>query len=693
MTTTCPRSAFGLATPTPPAGLRVCALAALLLCAAPHLAAQEGGKPASPQVEPAALEPVVISGTRRPEVAGQRSVSAQELRSVPGALGDPLKSLQSLPGVVANSDASSDPAVRGSRPEDNRYLIDGLPVGNVFHLGGLTSVLNPSLVSRFDLYSAAFGPEYGNATGAVVDVRLRRPRSDRIGGTLDVSALGADVLLEGPLGEGKSFYLAAKRSWLDLLVKQVSDGSDPSSGGAVVQMPRYHDHLGKFFWRLNADHELQLQSSGASDRLDLEIPAGSALSQQEPVFTGQGRFSGRDHTEAATLESRFGEAAARNRLSIGRLTTRADNRIGSALSLQVTQRDHFLINQLQLPDWGAHRVSLGGELHQVSSDYAVNARNALCTEFEADCNYSGADAVAATDSLSVRATLLHVKDRWQFAPGWAATVGLHHSRDSYLKRRDTEPRLGLEWQWSEHTLLSAAWGRHNQIPPPQQIVPELGNPRLDHLHARHLGLGIAQTLSAGWSWRAELYQKRLRDLVVGDATQNYVNGGSGRAHGLELLLRRDEQPGVPWWGWVSLSWSQASRRNELTGETFRFEYDQPLVLHAVGQWRLGHGWQVGAKWSFHSGAPYTEVVGTTTQPDGRIRPDYGPLNGSRLPAYHRLDLRAEKQVTRDFFLYAELINAYRRRNLDGYAYSADYQTRTPVEQLGLLPSVGVKVNF
>lgn len=125
---------------------------------------------APPAEAPSPLEPVTIRGSRLTEVAGQRSIPAQELRSVPGSLGDPLKSLQSLPGVASVSDASSDPAIRGSRPEDNRFLIDGLPAGRVFHVGGLTSVLHPDLVSRFDLYAAAFGPEFANATGGIIDV-------------------------------------------------------------------------------------------------------------------------------------------------------------------------------------------------------------------------------------------------------------------------------------------------------------------------------------------------------------------------------------------------------------------------------------------------------------------------------------------------------------------------------------------
>jgi hypothetical protein len=86
-------------------------------------------------------------------------------------------------------------------------------------------------------------------------------------------------------------------------------------------------------------------------------------------------------------------------------------------------------------------------------------------------------------------------------------------------------------------------------------------------------------------------------------------------------------------------------------------------------------------------------VGTGLFPDGRVRPVYGSINSQRVPAYHRLDLRADAQVTPRFSYYIELINAYNRKNVSGYSYSADYKTREPIEQLSILPSFGIKYTF
>jgi hypothetical protein len=142
-----------------------------------------------------------------------------------------------LPGIAVVDDASSEPAVRGSRPSDNAYVVDFLPVGYLFHVGGFASVFNPDLIRRFDVYSAAWSPEYPNVVGAVFDLSLRSPRSDRIGGKVDISLLGANALVEGPIGDDKSFFFAARRSYFDLATKTVEDKEE----GVTVTIPVYSD--------------------------------------------------------------------------------------------------------------------------------------------------------------------------------------------------------------------------------------------------------------------------------------------------------------------------------------------------------------------------------------------------------------------------------------------------------------------
>lgn len=665
------------------------ATAGLPAASQPAADAAAGTPPAISANEPTTLPPVRAGAGEEalPPQTSKTVITGTELRQVAGSAGDPMKSLQALPGVAVGNDASSEPAVRGSRPSDNAYYVDFLPVGYLFHVGGLVSVIHGDLVRQFDLYSSAFGPEYGDVTGAVLDVSLRDPRTDRVGGQVSISLLGADFLVEGPVSDTQSFYFAARRSYFDLVLDTIDD----EDSGVIISVPDYYDYQAKYIWKLGENHRLSLHATGAGDHLDFIVPAGSALAQKEPALEGNGNDDRSYGTQALVWDAELGNDTW-NKFALGQTQERNRSHIGTALDLDVDSRSTFLREHLGFQAGAAHRVTLGGDLTRVNADYDINGRKINCTEYEPECDITSAPLVHAIGTIRADIQNYFVKDRWQFADAWALTSGLHHTRESYLDRTYTEPRFGLEWNWSPRTTFSAAWGRYNQFPDKNQVIDDLGNPGLWHLRATHTAFGVTQKLDNGWSWRTEAYYKKFSEMVVGDPTLNYINGATGYARGIELLLKKD--PIARWSGWLSLSLSESRRRNQVTGAEFPFDYDQPVIINLVTTYKLSERWRLGGKWSYHTGQPDTPIVDTNVDPGtGRIRPEYGPINSDRLPSYHRLDLRVDYVASPKWRFFGELINAYNRQNVSGYSYSVDYRSREPVTQLPLLVSFGVTASF
>ena len=663
----------------------------MLLCGAAHAQPAAAEAPpaaasAASQPEGPVLAPVVVTGRREANPVSRSVLTGDELRTVPGTGGDPMKVLHSLPGVTVADDSSSAPAVRGSRPDDNAYYIDFLPVGYLFHVGGLVSVVHSDLVSQFELYSAAFGPEYSDAIGAVLDVTLRNPRTDRLGGTLDVSLLGADFLVEGPVNDKQSFYFAVKRSYLDLLIDTVED----KDSGVIVTVPRYHDYQGKYLWKLSDEHQLSFHATGASDHLDFKIPPTAGLARQEPVLAGDSAFDTSYATQAVVWDADFGRSMS-NKLALGHTLDTNDSAVGSAARVEARSHTTFLREQFKFKPGADHEASVGGSLQSIKLDYDIDVQDAHCTEFDPACDYTSADRKHVTGGIDANVTNLYAKNRWQATPDWAFTTGVHSTHDGYLNRRYTEPRLGAEWKWSKRTLFTAGWGRHNQFPAGDQVIGGLGNPGLWHLRATHSVLGVSQQLDEGWSWRVEAYRKKFSDFVIADPALNYANGASGESRGLELLLKKEATSKLS--GWFSLSLSRARRQNDRTGQEFPFDFDQPVIASLVAQYKLSDRWLLGNRWSYHTGSPDTPIIGADTYPDGRPRPIYGGLNSERLPAYHRLDLRGDFILSPRFRVYGEVINAYARKNISGYSYTADYSARQDVRQLPFLVSFGVLYKF
>lgn len=657
--------------------------AALALCGA--LLAAGAAAQDAPAPEDSAPDRVLVEGQRVRNAAGRQTLAREDLSTVPGTSGDPMKAVQSLPGVAAVNDASGQPAVRGSRPSDNLYYADFLPVGYLFHLGGFASVFHPDLIQRFDLASAAWSPEYGDVVGAIFDISLRDPRAERLAGKLDFSLLGASVLFEGTPAEGLKFFAAGRRSWFDLVARKGEDREE----GVSYTMPVYTDTQMRLLWDLSPGQRLRLDFGTAADRLAFTLAPDAKAAERDPVLVGDSNLRQSFRNAALTWEAGGGPAWT-NRLALGRMVDRQFFRLGEAGQVDARASTTYLREQLQLNLAKHYALTLGGSFNRRLIDLDLDLRDARCTEFDPDCDLSSAPVVQSQQRTRQDLSDAYLNQRWGLLPDWTLTGGVRWGHDGYLHRSYTEPRLGLEWVPRADWLVSLGWGRHNQPPPPEQALRDIGNPNLEHLRSTHRVLGLAQTLGEGWSWRLELYEKSFNGYAIADPQLNYVNGASGSARGAELLLKKE---GGRLEGFFALSVARAQRRNDQTGERFPFEYDQPVIATTVGRWRFNERWQMGARWSFHTGAPYTPVVGTGTWPDGRVRPIYGEINSQRVPPYHRLDLRVDARFTPAFSGYAELINAYARKNVSGYSYSADYQTREPVYQMPLLPSVGLEYRF
>lgn len=635
------------------------------------------------------LPEVVVSAERNPNKVSKTVIRGEEMRQVAGSSGDPLKSLASLPGVATSNSGGSAPAIRGSGPGENFYYADSIPVGKVFHFGGL-SVFNGDLIDNFNLYSAAFAPYYDNVTGGILDITLRNPRTDRLGGKVNISLTGADFLVEGPAADNQSFYFAARRSYFDLLIRSVSNK------GITIQIPNYSDYQGKYIWNINADNRLSAHVTASADTLRLEVASDSDLAKTQPDLAGSLSSMDSSATQAVVWDSKL-PSNINNKLIFGHRIGITEASVGSAGRVYIATNSNFVREKITVPIADNHELTLSTNASNNAVGLDLNFKNTNCTQFNTGCDLTSAPSVQLKDTFIATFWDASAQERWRIFPAITLIGGLRHSKDNYLNQSYTEPRVGMEWNWSEDTLLSAGWGRHNQQPTGQQIAPAFGNNQLTHILADHSVVGVSQKLGIDWSWKAEAYYKKFSDLVVGvsDPGVNYVNGASGAAYGTELLIKKEATEQLS--GWLALTIAKSERRNDLTGETFRFEYDQPINATLIANYKLTQEWSVGGKWAYTSGRPYTPIVGTSgNYSDGRPKPVYAGINSGTLPDYHRLDLRIDRHLLYDTWklnAYFELNNVYQRQNVVGYDYGPNYDKKEAIVGFVIPFSFGVQGEF
>lgn len=640
------------------------------------------------------IPPVVVRADRNPERVSKTVITGKELSEVPGAGGDPLKALQALPGIAVGTDASGEPAIRGSNPEDNAYYVDGVPVGYLFHVGGLVSVLPTNIVDDFNLYAAAFGPEYDDVTGAVIDVALRKPRTDRLGGKINISLIGADGLIEGPVAPHQSVLLSVRRSYFDLLLGTLED----KKKGEKIVIPRYYDYQGKYIWEVNDANTLSVNMNGASDSVGFTFSENSDVAQREPILVGSSFFKQSYHTQNIEWSSRPTSTAV-NKLHIGHMLTTQSSSVASAGTVDATFGTVFLQDQFRFEPAPNHVVTFGGNYSNLDADLDLDIIDIDSGVGSVRPCFSCAPRKQYKKTIPVRSELLFAKDRWRVAQDLTLIGGLHWTHDDYLDRTYTEPRLAVEWDWTPRTLITAGWGKYNQFPRGEQVIDVFGNPNLQRLRATHSVLGLAQKLDAGWTWKLEGYYKTFDDLVASDPQFKYVNGASGKAHGVELLVKKDSP--TLWSGWLSVTYSQSRRLVDASGESLPLDFDQPVIATGVLSYKSSADWSYGARWSYHTGNPYTPYEASTEKIPGSeiFKPNPGEVNSRRLPAYHRLDLRVDRHMVFNTWKvdgYVELINAYNRKNVSGYEYTYNANgepLRKREYQLPFLPFIGVEMEF
>ena len=637
-------------------------------------------------------------------------ISTQKLLRMPGAGNDPLRAIEALPGVTFTTGRSSEPAVRGSSPDDNRYIIDFMPVKNIFHFDG-SSLLNDNVIEDFKLEAAAFGAEYNDATGAVIEANSRGPYNDRKQAILDFSLLKAGILLETPITENSAAYLSVRQSLIHLYIENLLDEEDFQ----FTTVPEYYDYQAKYHVQLSNGDKLSIQALGTRDRAGLLFDEDSDEVKQDPGLAGGIEFNSYFHSQGIVLENNLSETT---QLKTGFSHMLSDFSLGLGLdnSLKASSNDYTLRSHLSTDINLDHTLRTGIDILERHIDFFGDFTAPACDEFKPDCRLvDGKEQIIQGDNLKIYNYDIFIADDWFVNQSLTLTPGVLWSYDDYSKQTFTQGKFKLRWEMMDYWWINGAWGQYHKFTDNfGQVAKGFGNPELKQSTSDHYTLGIEHQIDETTLIKLDTYYKTFDDLAVSRADKDtvyptlsleeylalprYTNDADGDAYGFELFLNKSFSDG--WYGWLSAAYSETRRHNKLTGEDFKYAYDQPWIINLVSSHELNKDWTIGFKWRYQSGQLITPVVGTTpsTEPEypDLVNPTYGELNSERLPASHKLDVRLDRNYQYQGWnmdLYVEALNLYNQANVTGYEYNADYSEKEDVTGLPTIISFGIKANL
>ena len=622
----------------------------------------------------------------------RKAVSAAEIQKIPGNSGDALKVVQILPGVARGALGTGPPIIRGSSPLDSKSYLEGHLLPQLFHFGGLYSVINTDLLSEIEYWPGGFSTRYGQAIGGTINVELREPKLDRWHGVIETNLYHASVMAEGPLGEKTGLALSLRRSYIDALLPLVV----PQDTFNFVVAPRYYDYQVRFTHEFDSPHRIGLLLYGSDDELKFIF--------KEPVGRG-GIISG-------GVNSRF---------AFHLLTGTWDWDIASDLRLHSSFR----------AGWQEADVTVGSILSIVGSSFPVDLRSELEWDilpfftllsgvqggvWPFELEFAGPrppkeghpptqpdpdDVFEVVDSGLVAYVAPYTEATLRIADAVTIVAGLrmdvfHFDGATYAS---LDPRLALRVDIVEGTTVKGYAGLYHQPPTFDEWARELGTPELGPERAFQVSIGAEQRITEFLHVDLQLFYKWMDDLVVpgnflADGVR-YTNDGVGRVYGLEVMIKHDLSR--CFFGWLSYSLMRAERRDGPLEEWRRFDFDQTHILSAVGMFRLGSGWEAGFRFRYTTGNPRTPVVAATFDSDtDAYLPVYGEINSTRFPAFHQLDLRVDKKFVFDTWMldiYLEVQNVYLHENVEGIDYNYDFTENQPITGIPFLPNLGIRADF
>ncbi|MEE1251746.1 MAG: TonB-dependent receptor [Bacteroidales bacterium] len=663
-------------------------------------------------LSPSATELQTVEIQGKQEVARTESqvsiekITSKDIQQMPsiGGQADLAQYIQVLPGVVFSGDQGGQLYIRGGSAIHNKVLLDGMVVYNPFHSIGLFSVFETDIIRNADIYTGGFSAQYGGRISSVMDITTKDGNKKHFSGKLAASTFGANLLLEGPLLKKKdyslSYILSAKNSYL-------SKTSTSIYSYMNKELPYdYFDLYGKLTLATDNGSKINFFGLNFSDKVN----------QYEAIadFNWVNRAFGTNFllipgTSSALVE---GVVAYSDYTMNMRETTTNQN--------QMSNIGGFNVGLSVTNFFGDDRLKYGMEMEGNTTRTAYKINDTIT-------DYSTEIGLYAIYKLLYRSILLEPSLRLNYY----ASLG-----NIFL-----EPRLSAKWNITKKFRLKLATGVYSQsfldtksdrdivnlftgymtVNPDLNIVGSFRGEDLSTYvqKSNHFIFGAEYDILRNFNLNVELYYKTMSNLTSVNRERLYADDPehsdkpeyqrkeytveNGKAYGADFSLKYDDGR---LYVWTIYSLGKVIREGEM--QTYSPHYDRRHNVNVLINYQMGQSrdFEISLRWNYGSGFPYSPTASMVEMLDfsnginsdyisqnGTLTTIYGELNSERLPNYHRLDLSAKKRfdIGKRSILEINLsvTNVYNRNNL----FYWNRITSQRVDQLPIMPSLGITYTF
>lgn len=589
---------------------------------------------------------------------------------------DVLKTLQALPGVASGTELLSNLYVRGGEGSDNLFLLDGVPLYQICHLGGIFSAFNTDAIESLDFYKSGFPARFGGRTSSVVDIGTREGDFTDYHGSFSLGLLDGRFRLEGPIvPEKTSFSFALRRSWADAVIFPVCLYNNRNRKGSKTWLSYAFTDLNAKVTHIFADGScLNANIYAGRDRFRFSINDRSSTSgsSSETILRWGNVLASVDWRKD------FSDVAHLHLIAYGTGTRSLerfeDADYGTYVGSESEQIEgRGVLDDLGLTahlDWdpipGQH-LRFGGSaiLHSYRPRFAYERNGAVVMDSDSIRQTAGEVSLYAEDEMRVT--------RWL-----TANAGIRNT--TYLAGgrvwNSLEPRLALKVQCAPFLNLKVSYTAMSQfshkvattyldlptdcwLPSGDDIPPMRSNQFAGGLYAR-LTPALHLNVEGWWKTMDNLIEYSGMNTVFPRLTdwEQYFRVGKGRSYGIEVDFGY-ETPTLTLDAFYTLSWNERFFP-EIWPDWYPDRNDNRHKVTLQANWRINEKWELYAAWNYHSGnrmslatqyvqglwiqngSRQIQTIDGTIVPNTTDRWVYESPNSVKLPDYHRLDIGFNK---------------------------------------------------
>ena len=641
---------------------------------------------------------------------GKVSFNAHDLRTEYALFSSPdvVKTLQSLPGVASGTEMLSGLYVHGGNNDENLFLLDGTPLYQVSHLGGLFSAFNTDIIKNIDFYKSGFPARYGGRLSSVVDVRTNDGDLKEYHGTFSMGLLDGRIQYEGPIIKNRtSFNIAMRRSWLEAFsapafyFRNKSNSDDKITGKYA-----FHDINAKLTHYFSDISKVYISFYTGNDMLKInnkQIFNDYTEDSDEELYRTNFNLQWGNATTAIHWNYRLSPKLfvnitgvySRSRSSFDYKKEEQFLNEGEVMRLTSVER----YNRSIIDDAG-YRLEFdyrpGASQHiRMGSNYLFHAfhpQSRILNEYSG--NEMQVDTLRNSSYHFYRGHefTLFAEDDIALGREWRLNIGMHYTMFKVTDKtyHDVEPRAAIRYLLNEHTALKLSYTEMSQFMhllsstylnfPTDYWVPSTSN--IHPMRSRQFAAGLYMRLPYQVNLSVEGFYKTMNHILEYDgknqlapSVENWeadVKRGKGRAYGVELALSRHVLKTSMNFSYT-LSWSKR-KFDDIYRGWYANKFDNRHKINISVRHQLTQQIEAYAAWNYHSGNKITvpsQYIESPALPgiNGK-KPGqwvYEEPNNATLPAYHRLDLGVNfRKVTKRGFeriWNISIYNAYCRMNV------------------------------